>query len=1219
MECYYIVISSAHLSNGHFRNIKGVFRGPLSKNGNKTLDYAEKENTIAKALEDLKANFYCELCDKQYYKHQEFDNHINSYDHAHKQRLKELKQREFARNVASKSRKDERKQEKALQRLHKLAELRKEAACAPGSGPMFRSTTVTVRDHCNEILVNSAKNEQEFDFTLLHSSKAPGDVTSVAVSTPEAAKNSKPDASKPGDPMLGLHGQKVGFSFAFPKKASVKLESSAAAFCDYNDDASAEHGLSRRSRFVPGPSAASIEETSLGMEEKPNPVAPLTEKHSDKPELTPLQDSKEPPVEESPMQEATELCSPLSHSKEAEPSSLEGFGTDVDSTASTDERSRDAPGSQALPAENNSDEHIGNKCAGLPINEDCFSQQETQEGNDQNVGSDSHAAEDEIKKPSSDELIPANSEGETIALPCKQEPRKRPCEPFVPVLNKHGSTILQWPSEMLIYTNTEPSISYSCNPLCFDFRSSRASKSLERNKPQANMPNSPHKTDSNRGSVRDYMHKSHLVCADCVIDINAPPCSHATSVLMNGSSAEVSSSEKSQDELALDASCKTEEKEKDHSLPKEPQEGSSTDEQDKRWIKRTHEKWFHKTRKRKRRRKLCHHHHRDTAKVDTGISPAPEKQDNCVDVKKHQNLPNLMEQDMSETRLDDSVSELLKPSHESPGAENSDDCETISMSTQDHGNQSPCPAWNVKDNREYCINSENLCRRSKPVSHRQSNKPGLNSGRCNSVYSRPLCSWSIKRSSSSPYHKHLGHYPSEKCTNQTQPIKRAYNSLADEPDFFHRKRRHHAYSCSSDESSNAQSSLSEENVQQTYNFRVSCKPKRKRRRKRTRTHHVLIERPPRKTISVEPPKGVSIFNNTPNISAEDTIENVNPPCVTDYANSTEEAIQPIESQPAPQPEHLLPSENIQGSNCSITKSTPYLEESTCSTSPITEQSVLAATKSINVLEEREKHGNMSVPGSQPPKKVPSIERNLDQAPPKSYLCHYEVAETVPPGKLHPSANEWLRYNPGLFNTPPPLPFKEAHINSHAFLASEQILTPFTLPEHALLLPPENHDKFKDLQCEAYHQIFQQNILANKVKLTFPPAALPPSTPPLQPLPLQQPLCSTSVTTIHHTVLQQHAAAAAAAAAAASTFKVLQPHQQFLSQVPTLSRAPLPHLSVGPRLCPAGHTTIIGPPQLPLIPASVLHPNHLAFPPLPHALFPSLLSPHPAVIPLQPLF
>ncbi|KAL6034379.1 hypothetical protein STEG23_030547 [Scotinomys teguina] len=52
-------------------------------------DFAEKEKSTAKALEDAKANFYCELCDKQYHKHQEFDNHINSYDHAHKQNFME--------------------------------------------------------------------------------------------------------------------------------------------------------------------------------------------------------------------------------------------------------------------------------------------------------------------------------------------------------------------------------------------------------------------------------------------------------------------------------------------------------------------------------------------------------------------------------------------------------------------------------------------------------------------------------------------------------------------------------------------------------------------------------------------------------------------------------------------------------------------------------------------------------------------------------------------------------------------------------------------------------------------------------------------------------------------------------------------------------------------------------------------------------------------------
>lgn len=43
------------------------------------------------------------------------------------QRLKELKHREFARNVASKSWKDQRKQEKALRRLHQLAQLQQES------------------------------------------------------------------------------------------------------------------------------------------------------------------------------------------------------------------------------------------------------------------------------------------------------------------------------------------------------------------------------------------------------------------------------------------------------------------------------------------------------------------------------------------------------------------------------------------------------------------------------------------------------------------------------------------------------------------------------------------------------------------------------------------------------------------------------------------------------------------------------------------------------------------------------------------------------------------------------------------------------------------------------------------------------------------------------------------------------------------------------------
>ena len=45
----------------------------------------EKEKLIEESLRDLKEMFYCELCDKQYFKYKEYDNHINSYDHAHRQ------------------------------------------------------------------------------------------------------------------------------------------------------------------------------------------------------------------------------------------------------------------------------------------------------------------------------------------------------------------------------------------------------------------------------------------------------------------------------------------------------------------------------------------------------------------------------------------------------------------------------------------------------------------------------------------------------------------------------------------------------------------------------------------------------------------------------------------------------------------------------------------------------------------------------------------------------------------------------------------------------------------------------------------------------------------------------------------------------------------------------------------------------------------------------
>ncbi|TDH01598.1 hypothetical protein EPR50_G00181690 [Perca flavescens] len=106
--------------------------------------------------EEGDSSFYCELCDKQYVRHQQYDNHINSYDHHHKQRLKELKQREFYRALACRRQRRRREEKRALRRLQKHEE-RRTGECAPGSGPMFRSTTVAV-EPANQTRPDSMQN-----------------------------------------------------------------------------------------------------------------------------------------------------------------------------------------------------------------------------------------------------------------------------------------------------------------------------------------------------------------------------------------------------------------------------------------------------------------------------------------------------------------------------------------------------------------------------------------------------------------------------------------------------------------------------------------------------------------------------------------------------------------------------------------------------------------------------------------------------------------------------------------------------------------------------------------------------------------------------------------------------------------------------------------------------------------------------------------------------
>ncbi|XP_053555945.1 G patch domain-containing protein 8 [Bombina bombina] len=426
-------------------------------------DFVDKEKAIAKALEELRANFYCELCDKQYQKHQEFDNHINSYDHAHKQRLKDLKQREFARNVSSRSRKDERKQEKALKRLLELAEQRKIAESAPGSGPMFKATTVAVDEEGTEeedVLIGFTSPAHDSPRSIPEE-KAPQPSTSPAQAVGFGFKSSTGTSSL----------QKVGFSFSFAKKTPLKLESSAAVFKDVAEEVGSpeeDKEAEKAPTELIGAIKSSEGENSRGSDSK-------TEE------------------DESQVDTGASLASTLSKLKKMK-------REDRGSQAGEPEyyhymppahckvkpnfqfllfmRSTEQTLAENKPLKEEEKPFHSNKAKSSKAPEsDKTSAAESQTVSSQQKVS-STSMPKAIKDVAANEKINPSSKTESpkdSSMASKEQPERpnHPTGPFFPVLSKDESTTLQWPSELLIFTQAGPAISYSCNPLYFDFKLSR--------------------------------------------------------------------------------------------------------------------------------------------------------------------------------------------------------------------------------------------------------------------------------------------------------------------------------------------------------------------------------------------------------------------------------------------------------------------------------------------------------------------------------------------------------------------------------------------------------------------------------------------------------------------------------------------------------------------------------------------------------------------------
>ncbi|XP_009290656.1 zinc finger protein 804B isoform X2 [Danio rerio] len=465
MACYYLVISSTHLSNGHYRSIKGVFRGPLCKStGGESSDYAKKEKAIAKALGDLKANFYCELCDKQYHKYQEFDNHINSYDHAHKQRLKELKQREFARNVSSKSWKDEKKQKRALKRLHQLAQLKQQRDSDDKKGLKLRSTNKD-KDQVKIPSAGSSKFDRKPTTSLVQNSTPISTnvslkgLSSTRIPTLQQACHEKhPLLTKPS---ASHRSPRAGVSFCFSRRAQLKLDSCASVFSDGLDEASDYQELQRHRHRLALEALWSCSSS---------PRTPSNDDHdlSHDPPTLDWVDGDSQTLQMEAQEKHVESNDFEANYSTSEPEKLgcpdtQSPGADWKPAGSEDRLLDGGQRPRAEGAYGGSEERECLKCPSLTVYTDG---QGTMAHSQLQIQKDSH----HYTQRSSEEPIMQNGrdcepEKETVEYKIQRVCKDDNTGSFLNVLSKDGN-VTKWPFELVQFTSEEPRVSFSCNPLC---------------------------------------------------------------------------------------------------------------------------------------------------------------------------------------------------------------------------------------------------------------------------------------------------------------------------------------------------------------------------------------------------------------------------------------------------------------------------------------------------------------------------------------------------------------------------------------------------------------------------------------------------------------------------------------------------------------------------------------------------------------------------------
>ncbi|XP_072105083.1 G patch domain-containing protein 8 [Mobula birostris] len=436
------------------------------------------------------------------------------------ERLKDLKQREFARNVASRSRKDEKKQERALRRLHELAEQRKQQECAPGSGPMFKTTTVAVdEDGNNRKVVSTSDNtggkmsgptspsvNRTLSENALEDSRGDVDnpnncVTRTSTGLLQNNQTVQPVNISQLKSNSATPLQKLGVSFSFAKKAPVKLDVSASVFSDVAEDLNESEATNPDEKMSSGQGSPKSMEAEMAATSDKIEGASQSESDNDSINSTLSKLKKMMRKEDDVSQSEPEYYHyiPPAHCK-VKPNfpfllfmkaTEESHKCGNKKNLETTKNNHDLQNTLKLQ-ESKEEERMENETAALQQNSDLTDD----------------ATDPDLKEAESPETIrkqncntapskpSACEEGKQSSLAKEDDLNgpKHPTGPFFPVLSKDESTTLQWPSELLMITKNEPCISYSCNPLYFEFKLTRNKDTKEKNKEK--YPESSHEQNA---------------------------------------------------------------------------------------------------------------------------------------------------------------------------------------------------------------------------------------------------------------------------------------------------------------------------------------------------------------------------------------------------------------------------------------------------------------------------------------------------------------------------------------------------------------------------------------------------------------------------------------------------------------------------------------------------------------------------------------------------